>query len=100
MKIIRDGKEIELTTEELNDAWREVEHDGHRNDVIAYIEMWCDDNEITDTDKYLKDESLIDDITYDYEEILEYHKVNYDELWCEHVYEAVHMYLPYEEEEM
>ena len=101
MKIVRDGKEFELTIKELDDAWLEVEHKIHRADVIDYLGMWCDDNGILAQDerkKYLENDSLIDDITEEYEDRLERNLSYYDPDWREEVYEAAHVFLPLEEE--
>ena len=41
MKIIRDGKEIELTYKEMRDIWEEWQHEIDRED----LEIFCEGNE-------------------------------------------------------
>ena len=44
MKIIRDGKEYELTTQELFDAHTEYEHNCDVEDMHEWLDQWCEDN--------------------------------------------------------
>ena len=44
MKIIRDGKEYELTTNELFLAWQEHERKCDTEDMHEWLDDWCEDN--------------------------------------------------------
>lgn len=96
MKIIRNNMEIELTDRELAVAYNEWNRGICREDVICYIKTWGEDNGVN-VDKYIADYGLIEELTDDYQQRLENNR-EYDRDDIE-LYEAVHGYLDYEDEE-
>lgn len=62
MKIIRDGKEIELTAEELRSAYWEQEHLFDIEDVVSELEYRCEFDSNGAAQKILEDPELISDI--------------------------------------
>lgn len=71
MKIVRDGKEFELTDPELADACREYARLCHSDDIESCLSEWCDENKIPrekiDSDDF---NAVLDE----YEEMLWYHE--------------------------
>ena len=51
MKIVRDGKEIELTPEEMRIVWEEVENRYRREDIESRYEL--PDNKVEEAIKWL-----------------------------------------------
>lgn len=83
MKIIRDGKEIELTDQELADACREWAIKCHTDDVECCLSEWCATNGIA---REKIDAETLETIVDEYEDMLFYHEMgNRDELVVEAV---------------
>ena len=85
MKIIRDGKEIELTAKEMQDAYYEQQHKYDIDDITGWVmESFSD----SDNKKYreivvhLKDEDFCDRMAYRYRTYLDEVITGEDEVAC------------------
>lgn len=71
MKIVRDGKEFELTDPELAEACMEYAHLCHCDDVESSLLEWCDENGVA---RERIDEDTLNEIIDEYEERLWWHE--------------------------
>ena len=87
MKIIRNGKEIELTDPELADACMEYARLCHRDDINSYLYEWCEANKIP---REKIDDNVFNEIIDEYEGMLWHHEEDHREALAE---EAASMYM-------
>ena len=68
MKIIRDGKEIELTDDELFRAWQIKKHEFDREDVDYLLRIYLESENVEseEIEKTLNNDDLMDRITESY----------------------------------
>lgn len=73
MKIIRDGKEIELTSNELYGAWSECQHEFDRKDVGKYLSWYLVGEDIPEEEReeILNNDDLMDDVATYWREYLD-----------------------------
>lgn len=72
MKIIRDGKEIELTREELVDAYYEQEHIWDMEYISGnLVEQYNDVHEYDEVEEALQDNTFCDRVAYRYRKYLD-----------------------------
>lgn len=83
MKIIRDGKEIELTPVELEQAFREKEKEYHKGDILIKIAEMLECGEISKTDFPRNDgvpsDEMMEDMLYWYDKNVD--NIDRDEFW-------------------
>lgn len=68
MKIIRDGKEIELTDDELFRAWQIKKHEFDREEVDSLLRIYLESEDVDseEIEKTLDNDDLMDRITESY----------------------------------
>jgi len=71
MKIIRDGKEIELTDHELWLAHEEKQRQYDRQYIEDAIKSYCADDESLDIEAILENEDMIDAVASKYRDYFE-----------------------------
>ena len=75
MKIIRNGQEIELTKEELNEAYEEQQHILDIQNIQSNIEHYLDEDEY----EQLRDnQEFIEDAAYELRENLDRYGMEFD----------------------
>ena len=92
MKIVRDGKEIVLTVAELEEAYREREHQYRLADADRQVEIWCEYNDDPVMRRVLHLHAALERIVDLFEDNYDY-SVGESKLWQMAIFNYVEEYM-------